>query len=125
MTKLFFDGGCRPNPGAMETAVFARGVAYHEAGLGDGTNDDAEWLALLHALRVARALAETDVTLIGDSRLVVNQANSNGLSAKSRFQVYFDAYRELAAGFERIQIRHVPRSKNLAGAVLERVQGRL
>lgn len=107
--------------------MFARGVAYHEAGLGHGTNDDAEWLALLHALRVAHALGEADVVLIGDSRLVVNQAKGMGaaLAGSDRFHGHREAYRGLAVGFERIRIRHVPRAKNMAGIVLEKIHGRL
>ena len=29
--KIYFDGGCRPNPGKMETAVVTGGAAEHLA----------------------------------------------------------------------------------------------
>ena len=51
--KIFFDGGCRPNPGKIEVAVVARGVTYFFDDLGSGTISDAEWLAFRVALRVA------------------------------------------------------------------------
>lgn len=47
--KIFFDGGCRPNPGRIETAVVARGITYYRRDCGVGSNNDAEWLALIHA----------------------------------------------------------------------------
>jgi ribonuclease HI len=55
--KLWFDGGCRPNPGRMETAVVARPNLVHpDCGAGDSNR--AEWLALLAAMAVARALGK-------------------------------------------------------------------
>ena len=52
--KLFFDGGCRPNPGRIEIGVVVRGVTHILDDCGHGTNSDAEWLAAIHALRIAR-----------------------------------------------------------------------
>ena len=40
--KIFFDGGCRPNPGAMEVAAVARGKVYRGTGLGEWTCRSAE-----------------------------------------------------------------------------------
>src|SRR3546814_19142058 len=53
-TKIYFDGGCRPNPGPMEIAVVTGGVAAIDRDIGVGSNLDAEWLALIAALRLAR-----------------------------------------------------------------------
>lgn len=52
--KILFDGGCHPNPGRIEVAVVARGATYFIDDLGSGNSTDAEWLALLEALRLAR-----------------------------------------------------------------------
>ncbi|WP_267378460.1 MULTISPECIES: reverse transcriptase-like protein [unclassified Sphingomonas] len=123
MLKLFFDGGCRPNPGPMETAVVARGIVHHATGIGIGSNDQAEWRAARHALRVARDLGATDIVLVGDSARVVAQANgapcrSAALAAER------DAFRAEAAGFARVRIRHIGRAQNLAGTALEKRHGR-
>lgn len=121
--KIFFDGGCRPNPGAMEVAAVARGVAHVEAGLGFGDNHDAEWLALLHALRIAQAIGANDIVLIGDSRAVIDQAKGRSASVRAdRHRAAFDA---LVDRFARVRFRHVMRSKNLAGTALEKRHGRL
>ena len=73
--KVFFDGGCRPNPGPIEAAVVVRGVAYLYDDLGIGTNSDAEWLALIRALELAQALGLGDAHLVGDALEVIRQAN--------------------------------------------------
>jgi ribonuclease HI len=74
-TKIFFDGGCRPNPGRIEAAVVVRGAAHLFDDLGHGTNSDAEWLALLQALELSLSLGLSDVELVGDAIEVIRQAN--------------------------------------------------
>ncbi|RJF85816.1 ribonuclease HI family protein [Sphingomonas cavernae] len=118
--KLYFDGGCRPNPGEMETAVVARGVTYHRSNLGHGTNNDAEWLALIHALNVALSLGETELELIGDSALVVNQANGVWKCRSADLRTHLTKFEILATHFSRIRIKHIGRSRNLAGIALAR-----
>ncbi len=122
--KLFFDGGCRPNPGAMQTAVVSRGVTWHRADLGHGTSNDAEWLALLDALAVAQRAGAADVRLLGDSALVVSQANGTAKCRTPALQVHLAAFNLLVPRFVRIRIRHVARSQNLAGIALARLAAR-
>lgn len=116
--KLFFDGGCRPNPGRMETAVVARGEVYLQADAGQGTSGEAEWQALLHALDVAAALGARDIVLISDSANVVAQASGKSKCA-TRAQGHLAEFRARAAAFVRVRLRAVRRSHNLAGAALE------
>lgn len=118
--KLWFDGGCRPNPGPIEVAVVARGVTYHRAGLPAGTSNDAEWLALLHALTVARELRARDIVLLGDSAVVVGQASGTAKCRSPDLARHQAAFTVQAGDFARIRIRHVKRSHNLAGIALER-----
>lgn len=73
--KVFLDGGCRPNPGPMEAAVVVRGNAHFFDDLGTGSNTDAEWQALLCAIKLARDLGLQDVEFVGDSLEVTRQAN--------------------------------------------------
>jgi ribonuclease HI len=118
--KIWFDGGCRPNPGVIETAVFAGGVVYHRADRGQGDNNDAEWLALLDALAVARDLGTRDVVLLGDSAMVIDQVRGRARRVPARFGGYLAQFQSLAAGFDRVRVRHVARSHNLAGIALSR-----
>lgn len=123
--KIYFDGSCRPNPGVMRTVVVAGGRLYHKDDLGCGDNNDAEWLALIHAAEVACALQAPEVTLLGDSALVVNQASGTAACRDPRFATRLAEFQALAAGFHRLRIRRIGRSQNLAGIALERIFGRL
>ena len=123
--KIYFDGGCRPNPGPMRTAVVAGGRVYHRDTHGHGDNNDAEWLALLHALTLARSLGLADVTLLGDSTLIVNQAKGIAACRTPRFAARLTEFHALAGHFERLRLRHIRRTQNLAGIALERIHGRL
>ncbi len=121
--KLFFDGGCRPNPGPMETAVVARGVAHVAVGLGIGSNDEAEWLAVRHALRIAHDLDGDDIVLVGDSARIVAQAKG-ARCGSDVLRAHRDAFLAEAATFARIRIRRISRAQNLAGQALEGLHGR-
>ena len=116
--KIFFDGGCRPNPGQMRAAVVARGVVHHFADLGHGTSEQAEWLALLHGLRVAGEAGERDILLLGDAAGVIAQANG---AAKCRNSEYLEQFRVATAGFDRVRVRYIRRNQNLAGVALARL----
>jgi len=118
--KLFFDGGCRPNPGMMETAVAARGHVWHRPAIGHGTNDHAEWLALLDALDVAAMLGARDIVLLGDSAFVVGQA-TGALKPRGEFAPYLVRYAALTADFTRIRVRRIARAQNLAGIALAQI----
>lgn len=118
--KIFFDGGCRPNPGRMETAVVVRGVAYIEDDLGHGTNSDAEWLAAIHALKVALALGERDVRLLGDSALIVGQVNGTRKCRTPELAAYRAQFQALAGQLSSVRIRQIGRAQNLAGIALDR-----
>lgn len=118
--KIFFDGGCRPNPGAMETAVVARGTVHIDRELGHGTNNDAEWLALIAAMRVAQALGARDCVLLGDSTLVVGQATGRAKCRGAALQAHLATFRALAATMPPVRIRYIRRAQNLAGIALDR-----
>ncbi|MFD2579795.1 ribonuclease HI [Novosphingobium colocasiae] len=73
--KVYFDGGCRPNPGRMEGAVVIRGEAILFPDMGTGNNTDAEWLALIRALETAQARGLQEFELIGDALEIIREAN--------------------------------------------------
>ncbi len=119
--RIFFDGGCRPNPGEMETAVVARGQSHVRRSLGVGDCSEAEWLALRHATDLALTMGADDVEFVGDSMLVVQQASGNWKCRSPVLQAHLAAWRDAVAPIMRVRVRHVARSKNLAGIALARV----
>ncbi len=122
--KVFFDGGCRPNPGRMESAVVLRGQTYYDRDVGFGTNSDAEWLAAIHALRIAIDFGERNIVLLGDSTLVITQANGVTPCRTAALAVHRTRFLEMASDFETIRIRHIGRAQNLAGIALARLHPR-
>lgn len=121
--KIFFDGGCRPNPGAIEVAVVAAGRTTILRDLGKGTSADAEWLALIHALTIARSLATPDFILLGDAADVVAKANG-AVKCRDAALVHLERFRALASAGSPPRVRYVKRSQNLAGIALARLHGR-
>lgn len=115
-----FDGGCRPNPGPMHAAVVSRGKAWFHDDLGLGDNNEAEWRALLLAMDAAAEQACTHILLVGDSALVVAQASGRQPCRSAHLQPYLAAFQKAKAAFARVQVRQVPRTKNLAGIALAR-----
>ena len=122
--KVFFDGGCRPNPGRMECAVVYRGKSHYRDDLGFGSNSDAEWLAALHALEIAAGYGERDVVLLGDSMLVVTQANGAAPCRTPVLAAHRAAFLKMAEGFGSVRVRHIGRAQNLAGIALARLHPR-
>jgi len=116
--KVYFDGGCRPNPGRIEVAAVLRGVAHVRDDLGEGTNGDAEWLALIHALQCAQASGAVTFDLLGDSRSVIEQANGRAKVRSEADRAHLARFLALAAGHRPQRIRWIKREQNLAGIAL-------
>ncbi len=116
-TKVFFDGGCRPNPGTIEAAVVIRGAAYLFDDLGQGTNSDAEWLALICALKQALSLGLKDIVLIGDAREIIDHAGE-ALRTGHAPHAHAATLLDLAKQVPGARIRWIKRAQNLAGIAL-------
>ena len=116
--KVFFDGGCRPNPGPVEVAAVVRGQAFIRADLGHGSNGDAEWLALLHALEIAQQATAGDFELIGDSVSVIEQANRISRCRSASDKAHFERFIAQTALHPPARIRWIKRTQNLAGIAL-------
>jgi len=116
--KIFFDGGCRPNPGRMEIAIVARGVARFDCDVGTGSSHDAEWLALLLAVAEVRARGLGGAVLLGDSKAVIAQANA--ALAGAAVTAHAATFVAQAAGLA-LRLRHIKRAQNLAGIALARL----
>lgn len=114
--KLFFDGGYRPLPLGMETAVVVQGQAHIRRNLGPGSSMDAEWLALIHAVEIARELHLANPVFLGDALAVIGQATG---AVKTR-EAYVQHRQALAEFSAPLRIRYIKRTQNLAGIALAR-----
>lgn len=120
--KIYFDGGCRPNPGQMETAVVARGITYHRPDCGQGNNNNAEWAALIHAAELALSVGIHDAVFLGDSATVIGQANGITKCRSKELHDLLQIFESLKARFVRIRVRKIGRHQNLAGIALAKTR---
>ena len=101
----------------MEVAVVAAGRTHLLRDLGHGTNTDAEWLALIEALRIAQSLGADDFVLLGDAVHVIGPA-TGAVPCRGSARAHQEAFRALLGDANPPPIRYVKRSQNLAGIAL-------
>lgn len=115
------DGGSRGNPGpAAIGAVISFGVVKNEYGeyIGETTNNDAEYQALVLALKKAKQLSgkkkakKMTVVCYADSELMVKQLNHQYKIQDERIQRWFLDIWNLMLDFQMVEFRHIPREKN-------------
>jgi len=87
-------------------------VAEIAEGLGETTNNVAEYTAAIRGLERARELGATDVLLRSDSQLLINQLTGVYKVKTAHLQPLHRRVRALAVGFEKIRFEHVPRERN-------------
>ena len=120
---MHVDGGARGNPGPAAIGVVvadAGGAVLEQLGepIGETTNNVAEYRALLLGLERARALGATEVEVVNDSELIAKQINGQYKVKHAGLKpLHAEALRALA-GFERWQVRTVPRAQNAAADAL-------
>jgi len=116
--KIYFDGGCRPNPGPIEVATVARGVVRIDDALGQGGNGEAEWLALIAAARLAAAMAAPATVLLGDSANIVAIARGLAPPRSATARAHLATFQAIARTLPGLKVRRIGRAQNLAGIAL-------
>jgi len=113
---LNIDGAARGNPGpAGAGVVIRRGEKIFEEFckyLGETTNNQAEYQALVLGLERARELGARRVAVRSDSELLVKQVLGQYRVKNPGLKILFQKAAALMRQFERFQIQHVPREQN-------------
>lgn len=127
---LFTDGAARGNPGpAAIGIVLARpdGREIEALGetIGQATNNEAEYRALLRGLERASAHRIDDITIQTDSELLALQLNGRYRVRAGNLKPLFAAVQKAFKPFHRVTIHHIPRERNrradaLANQALDR-----
>lgn len=121
--KIYFDGGCAPNPGQMSSCIVIcpdgeKAQAHTMMDLGYGTNNVAEWSAFIWAAEWAKDNGVKKCVVLGDSMLVIKQASGLWKINHELFATLLEQFKQIAKGVE-FELGHVPRNSNLAGIYLE------
>jgi ribonuclease HI len=111
------DGGARGNPGPAAIGVVISepdGEVLDEVAerIGVATNNVAEYRALLRGLERAAELGAREVELINDSELVAKQLTGAYKVKHPAMKPLYEQARSALRGFDRWQIRSVPRAQN-------------
>lgn len=138
--EYFVDGGCSGNPGPMRIAILTTDKDLYmpqhtdppyEGTYGDnkivmdtgeGTNNQAEYIALYAALYYAHSDKANEFVIKSDSKLVVEQVNGNWKVKDQKLKELYDEVQKLLANIrseKKVSIKWVPREENLAGHMLE------
>lgn len=114
---IYSDGGARGNPGPAAIGA----VIYDAAGreldrisktIGETTNNQAEYKALIAALESAKNLGAESVVCHLDSELVVRQLQGKYKVREETLKPLIGEVLRLTGKFSQIQFVHVPREKN-------------
>ena len=122
--EIFTDGGCSGNPGEAAIGVVIKDgdktVKTLSRAIGQGTNNIAEYTALIVALQEALILKADEVSVKTDSELMCKQVTGDYAVKHENIKPLFLQVKHLITGFKKFHITHVPREKN-AEADTERI----
>ena len=130
MKKIQFDGAAIPNPGEMGIGVVLiedkRLIAKISQKLPDrGTNNIAEYTALLTGLTKALELGWKHILIEGDSKLVINQVKGAWKINKAHLKrLHARVIKELSK-FDSYALNWIPRNKNSVADELASMRVRL
>jgi ribonuclease HI len=128
--QLFTDGASKGNPGPagagwvltndLNTAP-VKGYKF----LGQATNNEAEYQALILGLQQALFRSIEEIRIHMDSELLVRQLNGQYRVKNPRLALLFQQVRDLLLKFKKYAIIHIPREQNqeadrMAGEAIKR-----
>jgi ribonuclease HI len=115
---MFTDGGARGNPGPAAIGVVIKnhkGDVIQKTGkyIGESTNNDAEYRALLDGVTSLKEIGATKVKCFLDSELVVKQMNGLYKVKNQNIKTLWGKIKIIEKSFEEITYHHVKREKNM------------
>ena len=113
---MFFDGSKR-QPGAVAGVVLIspKGTKLKyvlQIIFSHASNNEAEYEALLHGMRMAKTCGATRLIIYGDSNLVVQQAMRNCDAIADNMAAYQKLYNALEGSFDGCELNYITRANN-------------
>jgi ribonuclease HI len=121
---MYFDGSIKLGGGGTGVLFISpRGeqLKYVFQTLIKVSNNEAEYEALWHGLRLAVSLGIKQLLIYGDSLLVVQQVNKEWDINKDTMDAYVMEIRKLENKFSELEIHHVIRDNNVGADVLSKL----
>lgn len=115
---IFTDGGARNNPGPAAAGIvimdekkniLKKSFKY----LGERTNNQAEYEAVIEALIIAKEFKADNLTFYLDSQLVVEQLNKRYKVKDKDLAPLFVKVWNLCLNFKNVSFSHIPREENI------------
>ena len=113
---MYFDGSKKnEGAGAGVVLISPKGDKLRyvlQMGFEFPSNNEAEYEALIHGMRMAKAMGCTRLMIYGDSKLVVQQTMKACDSIADNMTLYHDLYNIMEGNFEGCELRHIGRESN-------------
>lgn len=114
---IYTDGGARNNPGPAALGVVFKNnkgqtIKEYSQYLGQMTNNQAEYQAIIFALRKAKGLKFKKVDCLLDSQLVAEQLNHRYKIKEEGIIPLFIKVWNLMLDFDQVNFKYIPRAKN-------------
>ena len=114
---LYVDGACSGNPGPCGSAAIIKdteGTTLIEKAraFGPGTNNEAEYQAVILGLETAAQLKPARLTIRSDSELLVRQVAGQYRVKAQNLKGLHRRVMELLKPFPSVEIEHIPRTQN-------------
>lgn len=115
--KIYTDGGARGNPGPAGVGIVfcdGKGKIIKEISkyIGRGTNNQAEYQAIILALEEVKKIKASRIEFFSDSELIVNQLNRKYKIKNKELGLLFVKVWNLIQSFEKVRFYYIPRNKN-------------
>ncbi len=115
---IFTDGASLGNPGQAAIGAIikdeqGRLVARLSRRIGQATNNQAEYKAIIAALEEATRLGASDVDIRSDSQLVVSQINGTSRARTPALKPLYHRAEQLPRQFQGFTITYIPRQQNM------------
>jgi ribonuclease HI len=122
--KMYFDGSLNLE-GASAGVLFISPQGDHLKYILQihykASNNNAEYEALIHGLRIAVSLGIKRLITYSDSKVIIDQVNKACDIKKDSMNAYCAEVRKLEAHFEGLEFHHVSRDNNVAADVLSKL----
>ena len=114
--NIYIDGASRGNPGESGIGILFKDTNDNSEEfkkyIGIGTNNNAEYTALISALEIALSKGLKDINVYTDSQLVANQIKGSWKVKDSDIRLLFDKAKSLIFNFSSFSITHISRENN-------------